>query len=230
MNSKRFRLWDLPTRLFHWMLVICVGAAIASGLLGGNMIVWHERFGLAIVGLVVFRVVWGVIGSSYARFGQFFPTPAKVKAYLKGEWRGYGHNPLGAFSVFGLLGVLAFQVASGLFTNDDIAFVGPLFDLVDKNLSNLLTGWHTLASNLLFVLIGLHLAAIAFYGHVKKENLIKPMLSGWKEGDAEASATGGGLVAFIVALAIACAAVYAASGAWLPEAPPAPPAAETPSW
>lgn len=230
MNSKRIRLWDLPTRLFHWLLVVSVSGAIISGLIGGNLIVWHERFGLLIAGLVVFRLVWGLVGSSYARFSQFFPTPAKLKAYLAGNWHAHGHNPLGAFSVFGLLGLLAFQVSSGLFSNDDIAFVGPLFDLVDKNLSNRLTGWHTLAANVLFVLIGLHVAAIAFYGHVKKENLVKPMVTGWKETTSGESAKGGGVLALLVALVLAAVAVYLASGLWLPEPPPPPPAAETPAW
>lgn len=230
MNSKKIRLWDLPTRLFHWLLVLGVVASIVSGQLGGNLIDWHGRIGVLIVGLIVFRVTWGVLGSTYARFAQFFPTPAKLKSYLRGEWRGAGHNPLGAFSVFGLLGLLAFQVVSGLFSNDDITFFGPLFDLVSKDLSNQLTGLHKLASTVLFVLIGLHLAAIAFYGHVKKDNLIKPMITGWKETDQGESAKGGGFVALVVALLIAAVAVYAASGAWLPEPPPPPPAAETPSW
>ena len=230
MNSKKIRLWDLPTRLFHWLLVLSVAASIVSGQLGGNLIEVHGKIGLAIVGLIAFRLVWGFAGSTYARFAQFFPTPAKVKAYLRGEWRGVGHNPLGAFSVFGLLGLLAFQAFSGLFSNDDITFFGPLFDLVSKDLSNQLTGLHKQSSTLLFILIGLHLAAIAFYGHVKKDNLIKPMISGWKETDQGESAKGGGFVALIVALAMAGAAVYGASGVWMPEPPPPPPATETPNW
>ena len=230
MNRKRIRLWDLPTRLFHWLLALCVAAALISGQVAGNLIEWHGKIGLFIIGLIVFRLAWGVFGSTYARFAQFFPTPAKVKAYLRGEWRGVGHNPLGAFSVFGLLGLLALQSASGLFGNDDITFYGPLFDLVSKDLSNKLTSLHHLASNLIYLLIALHLAAIAFYGHVKKEKLIKPMISGWKETEHGESAKGGGLVAFILALVIAGAAVYAASGAWLPPPPPPPAAVETPSW
>lgn len=229
MSSKRIRLWDLPTRLFHWGLVLCVLAAIISGQVGGNLMDWHGRIGLLIVGLVAFRLAWGLFGSTYARFVHFFPTPDKVRAYLKGEWKGHGHNPLGAFSVFGLLGLLAFQVASGLFSNDDIAFVGPLADLVSKDLSNRLTGLHHLASNLLIALIVLHIGAIVFYVRVKKENLLRPMVTGWKEAADGESATGGGLVAFIAALLIGCAVAYGASGAWLPE-PPLPPAVETPNW
>jgi cytochrome b len=230
MHIKRIRIWDLPTRLFHWMLVLCVLASFVSGQLGGNLIEWHGKIGLFIVGLIVFRLVWGLIGSTYARFTQFFPTPAKLKAYLRGDWRGVGHNPLGAFSVFGLLALVGIQVSTGLFSNDDITFFGPLYELVSKDVSNQLTGLHKLSSNLLLVLIGLHLCAIAFYTRVKKDNLIKPMLRGWKETDEGESAKGGGVLALLVALAIALAAVYAASGALLPPPPPPAPVAETPSW
>jgi len=229
-TSNRILVWDLPTRLFHWLLALGVGAAIVSGEVGGKWIDWHGRIGLAILGLVVFRLVWGMVGSTYARFGHFFPTPAKVRAYLKGDWRGHGHNPLGAFSVFALLGVLLLQVGSGLFANDDISFFGPLFDLVGQQLSNRLTGLHHLAGKVLLLLIGLHIGAIAFYARVKKDNLVKPMLTGWKEADHGESATGGGLLALVLALGLAAGAVYGASGLWLPEPPPAPPAAETPNW
>lgn len=231
MTHQPIRLWDLPTRLFHWLLALSVAAALISAQIGGNFMDWHGRLGLFIVGLVVFRLVWGVMGSTYARFAQFFPTPAKVKLYLRGEWRGVGHNPLGALSVLGLLGLLAFQASSGLFSNDDISFVGPLFDLVSKDLSNQLTGLHKQASNLIYLLIGLHLAAIGFYAIVKKDNLVKPMVTGWKAsepGVPAASATGGGWLALVVSLCIAAAAVYAASGVWMPAPPPPPPATATP--
>jgi cytochrome b len=229
MNGKRIQLWDLPTRLFHWSLVLAVLAAVASGQIGGNWIDWHAKIGLAICGLLVFRVVWGVLGSTYARFAQFFPTPSKVKAYLAGQWQGEGHNPVGAVSVLGLLGLLIFQVATGLFANDDIAFTGPLFDLVNKTLSNRLTGMHHLASDVLIGLVVLHVAAIAYYGHVKKQKLIKPMVVGWKDDAEGESAKGGGLLALLIALVLAGAVVYGASGSWLPE-PAESATAETPNW
>lgn len=229
MNRHRIRLWDLPTRLFHWLLALCVLAAVITGQLGGSLIDWHGKIGLAVVGLLAFRLAWGFLGSTYARFAQFFPTPTRIKAYLTGQWQGEGHNPLGALSVFGLILLLTLQSITGLFANDDIAFVGPLYDLIDKALSNRLTGLHHLLSNGLIALVVLHIAAIAYYGHVKKNNLVKPMLTGWKEGANGEPAKGGGFVALIVALVIAGIAVYGASGAWLPEPPPVP-AAETPSW
>lgn len=229
MNSPRIRLWDLPTRLFHWGLVLAVVSAIVTGQIGGKLIDVHGKIGLVVVGFIAFRIVWGFAGSTYARFAQFFPTPAKIRLYLKGEWRGLGHNPLGGLSVFSLIFLLTVQVASGLFANDDIAFVGPLYELIDKALSDRLSGIHELFSNVLITLVVLHIGAVIFHGRVKKDDLVKPMLTGWKEGVSGEPARGGGLLALIVALVIAGAVVYGASGAWLPEPPP-PPAAETPSW
>lgn len=230
MNSQRIRLWDLPTRLFHWGLVLAVVAAVVSGEVGGNLIDLHGQIGLAVVGLIAFRIVWGFAGSTYARFAQFFPTPSRIRLYLKGQWRGLGHNPLGGLSVFVLLSLLTAQVATGLVANDDIAFAGPLFDLVSKALSDRLTGIHHLLSNVLITFVVLHIGAVAFHGHFKKDNLVKPMLTGWKEGASGEPARGGGPIALVVTLMVAGAAVYGASGAWLPEPPPPPPAAETPSW
>ena len=230
MNSKKIRVWDLPTRLFHWLLVLAVLALVVTGKVGGNLIDWHGRIGVGLAGLIAFRLVWGVAGSTYARFGQFFPTPARISAYLRSGHRGVGHNPLGALSVLALLGVLTLQLLTGLVANDDIAFVGPLFDLVGRDLSNVATGWHKAIVNLLILLVVLHLAAIAFYARVKKDNLVKPMLTGWKEVSEGETAQGGGWLALLVALAIAGLAVFLASGTWLPEPPPPPPAVETPAW
>ena len=232
MDAKRIKLWDLPTRLFHWLLVALIVAAVISGKAGGAAIDWHGRIGLTILGLIAFRLVWGFIGASHARFASFFPTPNSVAAYLRGQWKGVGHNPLGAFSVFGLLALIALQVGTGLFGNDDIAFNGPLFDLISKDLSDKLTGIHKFSINILIALIVLHLAAILFYTRIKKEQLIKPMITGWKDvqpGQGE-STKGGGVIAIVVALLIAAAAIYAGSGTWLPapQAPATPPAAS--SW
>lgn len=230
MKGKRILLWDLPTRLFHWLLVAAVAAAVVTGQLGGSLMDWHGRIGLFVAGLLAFRIVWGMFGSTYARFAQFFPTPGKIKAYLAGRWQGEGHNPLGALSVFGLLALLAVQVATGLVGNDDIAFSGPLADLVSRELSNRLTGLHHLLANVLVALVVLHVAAIAFYVRVKKQKLVKPMITGWKDDAEGESARGGGLPAVVVALLLAGAVIYGASGAWLPAPPPPPPAAETPNW
>ena len=228
--ARRILVWDLPTRLFHWLLAPLVLAAILTGKAGGNAIVWHGRLGLAITGLLAFRLVWGFAGSTHARFASFFPTPARLIAYWRGRWHGLGHNPFGALSVFGLLAAIAIQLGTGLVGNDDIAFQGFLYPLIDKDLSDALTGVHRLASNFLIMLIGLHLAAIMFYAHVKKDNLVKPMLTGLKEVDDVhvESASGGGKAAFAAALIVAATAVYGVSGTWIATPPPAPPQTATP--
>ncbi len=227
---KRILVWDLPTRIFHWALVCCVVAAFIAVQIGGNAMVWHGRFGLAVLGLLVFRLVWGFAGSTYARFSQFVRGPSAILAYLRGEWRGEGHNPLGALSVLALLGTLSLLVATGLFSNDDIAFEGPLYALVGKDLSDQLVGIHRLIEPLIILLVLAHLGAIMFYAHVKRENLVKPMLRGWKESEQGDGARGGGIAAFVVAVSIALAAVAAGSGLWLPAPPPAPAAAPAQNW
>lgn len=235
---QRQRVWDLPVRLFHWLLVASVVFAYVSGKLGGNLIDWHGRAGFLIVGLVVFRILWGFVGTPTARFATFVRGPAAIRAYLKGEWRGVGHNPVGAFSVLALLALVGAQAATGLFTNDDIAYQGPFADWAGKELSDSFHSWHAWLQNGLLALVVLHVAAIAFYLRVKKQNLVKPMITGWTDDQPAPRATepaprkGGGLVAFIVTALIAGAAGWAAAGGVLPAPEPAPaqPAAASPGW
>lgn len=228
-DAMRVYVWDLPTRLFHWSLVACVVGAFVTANIGGNLMVWHGRLGLAIFGLLVFRLIWGVIGSSYARFAVFVRGPRAILAYLLGRWRGLGHNPLGALSVLAMLGMLFAQAMTGLFANDDIAYSGYLASRVDADLSARITSIHQLLEKLLMALVALHIGAIAYYARVKKQNLVKPMLTGWAEGRPEWSAKGGGLAAFLVSLLIAALAVGAASGALQPPPPP-PPATQAPAF
>lgn len=229
--ARTIKLWDLPTRVFHWSLVICVACAFATGWIGGNAMPWHGRFGITICGLLAFRIVWGFAGSTYARFLQFVRGPGAILAYLRGEWRGVGHNPLGALSVLGMLAVLGFQVGTGLFANDDIAFNGPLYNLVTKELSDRVAGLHRLDSWLVLLLVTLHLSAIMFYAHVKKDNLIRPMLTGRRDCELEVpDAKGGGMAAFLVAAAVGVLVAYAASGAFVPPPPPPPPSTEQPAF
>jgi len=230
----RIKIWDLPTRVFHWTLFLAVTAAILTGLQGGNWMPWHERAGLLILGLLVFRLIWGLLGSTYARFAQFLPTPRKILAYLRGYWHEEGHNPLGALSVFALLLVLLFQALSGLFSNDDIAFNGPLYALVSKATSNGLTSLHRQGLWIILALVSLHILAVLFYTLVRRNNLIRPMITGWKpapsDGSRAASARGGPLWALLLALLLSAAAVWIADGGLLPPPPPPPPAGSLPSW
>ncbi|WP_374319381.1 cytochrome b/b6 domain-containing protein [Aquabacterium sp.] len=178
--GKLIELWDWPLRVFHWSLVLSVSTAIATGLLGGSWMPVHAIAGELIAGLLAFRLAWGFFGSSHARFRQFVPGPRRLLAYLKGRWTGVGHNPLGALSVLALLTLLLVQVATGLVGNDDIAFQGPLASLVSEATSHRLTGVHHLLVKVLYGLLALHLAAIAFHLHVKKDNLVSPMVTGKK--------------------------------------------------
>lgn len=216
----RIRVWDLPTRLFHWLLVVCVVGAFICAKLGGNAMVWHGRFGVAILALLVFRIVWGFVGSTYARFRQFVRGPAAIMSYLQGRWSGEGHNPLGALSVLAMLGTLLLLVSTGLFSNDDIAFNGPLYDLVNKATSDRLVGLHKSIEPLLIFLVLAHLGAIGFYVKVRREVLIRPMVTGNKESSGTPAA-GGGFAALLVALVLAAAAAYAASGVWIERPVPA---------
>lgn len=223
----RIRLWDLPTRLFHWSLAAVVIVSVISGQTGGDWMEIHGIAGLAVIGLVVFRLVWGLIGATHARFVNFVPTPASIRDYLQGRWRGVGHNPLGALAVFGLLALLAVQGATGLFANDDIAYTGPLISLVGDALAEDLTHWHHRVSDYLLILIGLHVVAIVFYAWFKKTNLVKPMVTGYQDVESGEPTRHGGWIAFLVSVMIAAAAVWLASGALLPK-PAAAPAVSAP--
>lgn len=222
---KSISLWDLPTRLFHWLLVLCVTGSLVSVNLGGTWMVWHERCGLAVIGLLSFRLAWGIVGSTHARFHEFVPGPAAISAYLKGEWQGLGHNPLGALSVFAMLGLLGFQAVTGLFATDAIAFNGPLYRAVSSSWNDTITSWHKLTEWFIYGLIGLHIASVLFYTLVKKDNLIAPMITGRKNVSAEVASErkGGGWIAVIVALVVAGIAIWLANGGILSPPPPPPP-------
>lgn len=230
---KRITIWDLPIRFFHWTLLGLVCASVISAQIGGNAMAWHGRFGAGILGVLAFRLTWGVIGSTYARFTTFVRGPGAILAYLRGQWRGVGHNPLGALSVLCMLAVLLMQGLTGLFADDDIAFRGPYAILVSADTSIWLTGWHKKIAWVLGLLIALHLCAIAYSARVKKDQLIKPMLVGHKEVplDVAKSATGGGVVVLIVAGLIGTAAFWAANGGMAQMvAPPPPPPVAAPVW
>ncbi len=213
-------IWDLPHRLFHWLLAVSVVAAYITAKIGGELIDWHGRLGIFILGLLVFRLIWGFIGSTHSRFSTFFPTFSRITAYLKGQWQGIGHNPLGAISVIALLTAVAVQVGTGLFANDDIAFEGPLFDYIDKDFSDKLTGLHSTTFYILLGFVVLHLIAIVFYRFVKKTNLVKPMLTGKKEVPRALAETlapehttiAFGAVRFILSLIITSTVVWGVSG------------------
>lgn len=175
---KSIRLWDLPTRLFHWGLVFCVVAAYATAKLGGLWMDWHIRFGLSALGLIAFRMAWGIVGPRYARFSHFVRGPDALIHYLKGSLQpAVGHNPLGGLSVLTMLLVFGFQAVSGLFANDDVLSAGPLAH-IDSGWSATLTGLHKLNEWVMLALVAMHVGAIAWYQKIRGRNLVGPMIHG----------------------------------------------------
>ncbi|MBP2232650.1 cytochrome b [Azospirillum agricola] len=181
--TRDVRVWDLPTRLFHWSLVLLVTVAVVSAKM--DMLSIHMLAGETILALVLFRLVWGVIGSQTARFADFVKGPRAILAYLAGSRGGaapatLGHNPLGALMVVALLLALAVQAGSGLFTSDDILVDGPLVPLASSGAVATLGTLHRLLADGILILVGLHVLAVLGYLLVKKDNLIRPMITGRK--------------------------------------------------
>lgn len=178
------RVWDLPTRVFHWALALCVVGLLITGNVGGNAMVWHFRIGLTVLALLLFRLVWGLVGGRWSRFATFIYSPGSIINYIKGKGKpehSVGHTPTGAGSVFALLAILLAQVGSGLVSDDEISNAGPLARFVSTATVNLATNYHKNIGKWIIVgLVVLHLAAIGYY-FWRKHNLIKPMLHGDKQ-------------------------------------------------
>ena len=193
---RAVRVWDLPTRLFHWVLALAVVGSVVTAKIGGNATVWHFRLGYLVLGLLLFRLVWGVVGGHWSRFATFVRGPGTVLRYLRGQTRpgehlDVGHNPLGAGSVLALLTILAVQVGTGLIADDEIASVGPLNRFVDTATGLAATAWHKTGGQWIIIgLVVLHIAAIVFYKVRHGKDLVGPMVRGDKQlaEDAPASA------------------------------------------
>ena len=184
--SARTRIWDLPTRLFHWLLAALVIFSFTTGKLGADWLTWHFRSGYAIASLLLFRLLWGFAGSRYARFASFLPSPSQIWRTVSSESRALrvsaGHSEIGTLSVYALLVVLAVQVGTGVFTNDGSFTEGPWVKFISEALSNRLSRIHYYNHWLVVGLTALHVAAIAYYLLARKEDLLTPMLTGDKFG------------------------------------------------
>lgn len=179
------RVWDLPTRLFHWLLVALVGLSWWSG--KNDRMDLHIWSGIGVLTLLAFRLLWGFFGSSTARFASFVRGPKAVFGYLRGQWRGIGHSPLGALSVIALLGALAVQVGLGLLSSDEDGLVsGPLASLVSLDASEEIADLHDDFFDIVLILIGIHVAAILFYRLFLGKKLTGAMISGKAAIDPEA--------------------------------------------
>jgi cytochrome b len=183
------RLWDLPTRLFHWALVVLIALQFATAEFGWLSMDWHYRFGYATLALIAFRVAWGFVGSQTSRFADFVRGPISVARYLRAAAStqarpSAGHNPLGGWSVLAMLAAVALQAVSGLFASDEIDADGPFVDAVSAAMVKWMTRLHHWGETALLVLIGLHISAVLLHGLLKRDNLIAPMLTGRKRIDA----------------------------------------------
>ncbi len=182
---RAVRVWDWPVRLFHWSLVALVLVSFTTAQIGGNAMQYHEWSGLTILTLVLFRLLWGFGGSTYARFASFLRGPRAALGYARTLLRGgpafhAGHNPLGGWMIVLLLTSLLVQAGTGLFANDDVMIEGPLVKHVSKETSDLLTRIHHFNFNVLLALVTVHVGAALFYLRVKRENLILPLFTGHK--------------------------------------------------
>lgn len=216
--ARRVRVWDWPVRVTHWSFALLVPAMwlTAENSLWG----WHTQLGVVLLGVLVFRLIWGFVGTRTARFADFVKGPKRVLAYLRNEYdadRNIGHSPLAALSVLALLGAMSAQVGMGLFAGDPYdGATGPLNPLVGVGMADRLTGWHEQFYLVVLALVALHLSAIAWYAVVKRRNLVTPMVTG---ADEKAQGVEGIAQAGIAALAALAVAVGIAAWVWF-GAPP----------
>jgi cytochrome b len=214
-------VWDLPLRVTHWAMVFAVAGCFATHYAGIEWFAWHRRCGYVVLVLAVFRVLWGIVGTQHARFASFVRGPRTVLQYLRGRVaRPVGHNPLGALSVLALLALMLLQASTGLYANDEIMNTGPFYGWIAPELSNRITSLHRYSSDVLLVLVAMHLAAIAWYALVRRERLVPPMFTGRKPAAevpaGEAIDRSRTLLAVAIAAALATALALAVRAA--PEA------------
>jgi cytochrome b len=200
------RVWDLPTRLFHWALAACIVGLVVTANIGGNWMNWHLRLGYSVLTLLLFRVCWGFVGGHWSRFGSFIYAPSTLWRYLRGQGvaaHRVGHSPLAALSVFALLAVLLAQVGTGLMSDDEIAFSGPLTRFVSGDTVAAATGYHKNIGKFLVIgLVVLHLAAIVFYKLARKQALVRAMVVGDKQLPAPATSARDSAGSRLLALAV----------------------------
>lgn len=205
------RVWDLPTRLFHWLLVVLIVLQYATAEFHLLDMEWHIRFGYATLALIVFRLLWGIFGSQTSRFAEFVRGPSTVFRHTAAlisnkAAASVGHNPLGGWSVLVLLASVLLQTVSGLFASDGIDIQGPLADRLTMAAVKTWTRIHVWNQDVLLILIALHVLAIALYFVLRNENLLSPMISGRKVVDTVPVRFAGIVRAFVL-LVIASAAV-----------------------
>ncbi|GGP85596.1 cytochrome b/b6 domain-containing protein [Shewanella ulleungensis] len=180
IEQRKIKVWDFPTRLFHWAMVSLLGGLWWTADIGEMQ--WHQVLAYVLMTLIAFRLVWGFVGSDTAKFSHFFVSPKKVIQYATSQPKPstIGHNPLGGYMVFALLGLLALQLTTGLFATDDIFTEGPLIHLVSSDTASWLTWLHKTNFNIILALAAIHVLAVIIHV-VKGDNILKAMFSGYKQ-------------------------------------------------
>ena len=213
----RVRVWDLPTRAFHWLLALTAVASVVSAKIGGNAMDWHLRFGTLMLALLGFRLLWGLVGGHWSRFASFLYAPGAAWRYLRGrsrtdEHHAVGHSPLGSLSVWALLFFLSLQVATGLVADDEIFTVGPLNRFVSRAVASGATSWHKNPGEwILIALVALHVLAVLYYTLVRRKNLVGPMIHGDKLLGAHTPQSVDNLATRLLALVLAVSCGVGAS-------------------
>ena len=225
-SADKRLVWDLPVRLMHWTLALAVLGSWLTQELDGDYFDWHVRCGYVVLVVATVRVIWGFVGTRHARFGSFVRGPAAAWRYAR-AWltssgdespRYVGHNPLGALAIVAMLAMLITQAVTGLFANDQIFSVGPLFGYVSPSTSDELTGIHKQLFDWLAAVSGLHIGASLLYLFWKRDNLIAPMLSGRKSAavvPADEAISGSRVLSWLIAVALAAGSLY-----WLVQTAP----------
>jgi len=214
-SIDRRLVWDLPLRLFHWLFAASIIACWGTAKLGFSYMQWHMWLGYWVMGLLLFRLIWGFVGTRHARFTGFLKGPSAVFVY--------GRSLIGKSMVLLMLALVGLQAYTGLFSSDDIAWSGPYNGVVSGAMAQRLTGLHHLNFNFIWAAMGLHVAAILYYTLVKRERLVPAMVTGWKADDlvsADQAIDNSALWRAAIAIAVSAGAVY-----WILTAAPAATAA-----
>jgi cytochrome b len=201
VNARKL-LWDLPTRLFHWTLVLLLPLSWWSAEQDNYQL--HQWLGFTFISLVLFRIIWGLCGSTHSRFSDFLTGPGAILTYLReGRSRSAGHNPLGAWSVVLLLSLLLLQGISGLFNTDDVLYSAPLYYAASTELRDALGAYHEWGFYFLITVVTLHIVAVLFYQLRRRQALIQAMIRGWAPGRAGTGSTSPTGLALVLLVTIA---------------------------
>jgi cytochrome b len=186
--SKQHLIWDLPLRIFHWGMIIIIGCLWVTSDQDLGLIELHIKFGYTALGFLIFRIIWGIVGTKHSQFKNFIPSFTTLKQYIidsrLGKIKHYvGHNPIGSLMVILMLLLMLGQATSGLFISDDVFSAGPYNGVFSEQVEKIFKTIHTNAFDLLMVAALFHIIAVIYYEKVKKQALIKAMINGKKQGE-----------------------------------------------